>query len=66
MPRGVPNSGYRKTAKRISGVEFGSFEPLQMESDDEISARITERFLCLEELTTVSYTHLTLPTTSRV
>ncbi len=51
MPRGVPNSGYRKTAKRISGVEFGSFEPLQMESDDEISARITERFLCLEELT---------------
>ena len=51
MPRGVPNSGYRKTVKRISGVEFGSFEPLQMESDDEISERITERFLCLEELT---------------
>lgn len=51
MPRGIPKSGFRQTAKRVSGIEFGSLETVQYETDEEIEARLHERFSCLEDLT---------------
>jgi broad-specificity NMP kinase len=56
MPRGVPKAGFRTYAKRSPDIEFGSMEPIQMESDDQIAERIQERFECLEELARATIT----------
>jgi hypothetical protein len=62
MPRGVPKSGFRKTARflqqqdgpsyteRLLNVRTTPLEPLVEESDDEISTRLNERFEILNDL----------------
>lgn len=51
MPRGVPKSGFRMTAKRVNAPFGEVVEPIQHETDEEIGERIEERFSCLEDLT---------------
>ena len=59
MPRGVPKSGMRMTAKRIlnqQGLEVErerQFVELN-ESDEEIDARIAERFAVMDELVSMA------------
>lgn len=53
MPRGVPKSGFRKTKKRLQQAA-APFEPklvVSNETDEEIEAKLVERFDILEMLT---------------
>ena len=54
MPRGIPKSGVRNrkalARKSLDGITL-QFEPEVIETDDEIDARIRERFEILEDLT---------------
>lgn len=54
MPRGTPKNGYRMTAKRARSATPDLF-PVQVaravETDEEISAKLAERFSILEMLT---------------
>lgn len=63
MPRGIPKSGVRNRKslgrKSFDGVAL-QFEPEIVESDDQIDARIRERFEILQDLT-----HATVTGTSR-
>ena len=54
MPRGIPKSGHRMTAKRLMNAPFGGInieEDIIEETDEEIDARIKERFSVLQDLT---------------
>lgn len=68
MPRGVPNAGFRVTQKSLlngglpyiapqAPLHVPAFEvPVVIETDEEISARITERFEILNYLTDMTIT----------
>lgn len=59
MPRGIPKSGFRNrkslARKSFDGATL-QFEPEIIESDEEIDARIRERFEILQDLTNATVT----------
>ena len=50
MPRGVPKAGFRKTKNKTKSDIVAYHEPIQIETDTEISQRISDRFEILEDL----------------
>ena len=50
MPRGVPKAGFRKTKNKTKSDTIAYCEPIQIETDTEISQRISDRFEILEDL----------------
>ena len=50
MPRGVPKAGFRKTKNKTKSDIIAYCEPIQIETDTEISQRISDRFEILEDL----------------
>lgn len=50
MPRGVPKAGFRKTKNKTKSDIVAYYEPIQIETDTEISQRISDRFEILEDL----------------
>ena len=50
MPRGVPKAGFRKTKNKTKSDIVAYCEPIQIETDTEISQRISDRFEILEDL----------------
>ena len=50
MPRGVPKAGFRKTKNKTLSDTIAYHEPIQIETDTEISQRISDRFEILEDL----------------
>ena len=50
MPRGVPKAGFRKTKNKTKSDIVAYHEPIQIETDTEISQRIFDRFEILEDL----------------
>jgi len=50
MPRGVPKAGFRKTKNNTKSDTVAYYEPIQIETDTEISQRISDRFEILEDL----------------
>ena len=50
MPRGVPKAGFRKTKNKTKSDIVEYHEPIQIETDTEISQRISDRFEILEDL----------------
>jgi|TARA_B110000211_G_scaffold185303_1_gene210246 hypothetical protein len=56
MPRGVPKSGFRKTKNRIARMSIdsavnGPLDVITRESDEEIEAKLTDRFDILDDMT---------------
>ena len=50
MPRGVPKAGFRKTKNKTKSDIVEYHESIQIETDTEISQRISDRFEILEDL----------------